>query len=187
MGWIQTYTGKRFDPLAPDPSSIDIEDIAHALSNICRFTGHVAEFFSVAQHSVIVSMVVPEEDAMHGLLHDASEAYICDIAKPIKSLPGWEPYRAIEHRLQRAIYDRFGLGEEPASIKQADYRMLVTEACELMSPMHPDWFAVIEQKARYDGMSLRGYCWSPTDAKATFLRCFHALSHKGSQVTGDGH
>ena len=74
--WIQTYLGIQFWPLDPRPEEVMLFDIAHSLSNMCRFTGHCREFYSVAQHSVIVSQNVPREDAAWGLLHDASEAYM---------------------------------------------------------------------------------------------------------------
>lgn len=138
--WIQTRSGKKFDPFEPDPAQIDIEDIAHALSNQCRFTGHTRRFYSVAEHSYWVSYVCDPADALAGLLHDASEAYLCDIASPVKSRPEFDGYRVAEHRLQSVIYERFGLAPEmPASVKVADARMLVTEAQELMWPLHEDW------------------------------------------------
>ncbi|MFG0247924.1 MAG: phosphohydrolase, partial [Phycisphaeraceae bacterium JB051] len=79
MSWIQTYTGKAFYPLREDPGIIDIRDIAHALSLQCRFNGHCSDFYSVAQHSVHVSEVVPQAFALWGLLHDAAEAYMSDL------------------------------------------------------------------------------------------------------------
>lgn len=94
--WIQTYTGKAFDLLDPQPEQVDILDIAHALSNICRFTGHCRAFYSVAQHSCLVARIVvdlwrrehgydcPEEVALVALLHDAPEAYIGDVSTPLK-------------------------------------------------------------------------------------------------------
>src|ERR1017187_10636100 len=78
-GSITTFSGIHFWPLLPNPADIRIEDIAHALSNQCRFAGHAREFYSVAEHSVRVSQLCPPEDALWGLLHDASEAYLTDV------------------------------------------------------------------------------------------------------------
>lgn len=139
-GWIQTFTGKKFYPADPKIEDICIEDIAHALSMMCRFTGHCREFYSVASHSVYVSRVCSKENQLYGLLHDASEAYITDVARPVKRLKELEGYRAIEKSLQKAICQKFGLPEiEPEEVKEADVKMLATEARDLMFPLHPDW------------------------------------------------
>lgn len=132
--WIETFTGKRFHILAPKPGEIDIIDIAHAESLLCRYTGQVKRFYSIADHSIRASMMVPRELALAALLHDASEAYISDISRPLKhALP---MYRDIEAIVQTAIYDRYGI--EPLSfgaqdlIKQADNILLISEARDLL-------------------------------------------------------
>jgi hypothetical protein len=138
--WIQTYSGITFYPMEPRPEEILLPDIAHALSMLCRFTGHVKQFYSVAQHSVLVSHYCDPADALWGLLHDASEAYMCDVASPVKRLPFMDTYRIYERQLMGAILERFGLPlDEPVSVKIADKRMLYTEARDLMRPVHPDW------------------------------------------------
>src|SRR5688500_14252940 len=108
MSYIRTYTGKEFYPLKPELDKIDIEDIAHALSNLCRFTGHTKQFYSVAQHSVLASEFVRVYDNPHlnlfVLLHDASEAYICDISRPLKVQECFKPYLQYEKILQNQIY-----------------------------------------------------------------------------------
>ena len=140
--WIQTFTGKKFYPFNPKPEDIDIRDIAHALSNICRFTGHVKQFYSVADHCRAVAKLVPPEMRLQALLHDASEAYLNDLARPIKKHPGMDFYVIAESVLQRAIYVRFGFGmreKEPPEIKAADARMCGAEALALMGPLtEPD-------------------------------------------------
>ena len=173
--WIQTRSGRKFFPITPDPEAIDIGDIAHALSNICRYTGHVSRFYSVAEHSVWVSMFVPAQDALAGLLHDASEAYLCDVARPVKHHPDMSGYRTAEKHLERVILERFGLpGELPKSVHEADNRMLTTEAQELMAPLHPDWK---KSGALLSPYSIPGNAlgWPPELAKKKFLARFYAL------------
>lgn len=130
--WFQTHTGIQFYPLDPQPEDICIDDIAHALSKICRFGGHTKEFYSVAQHSVIVSNIVPPHLALTGLMHDATEAYIGDVVRPLKySLPD---YIQIEQRLWEVIAERFNLPSVlPPEIKHADNRALVTERRDLLA------------------------------------------------------
>jgi len=136
--WIQTYTGRAFWPLAPRPEDIDLADIAHALALKCRFTGHVREHYSVAEHSVHVSRLVPPEDAFWGLLHDASEAYLPDVARPVK--PRMIGFRRIEDRVMRAIAKRFGLRwPMPASVHKADLVALRTERRDLMAEPPMPW------------------------------------------------
>lgn len=159
--WIQTFTKKRFEPMRPDPAMINIADIAHALSMICRYTGHVKEFYSVAEHSVRVSWAAEaiaeaiadmngdgkgtlkiREIARAGLLHDATEAYMNDVARPVKH--GWSFfwYRRKERQLQRMIFKKYGLDPKmPDEVHRADDLLLFTEAKapRLMAPVHPDW------------------------------------------------
>jgi hypothetical protein len=130
-GWIQTYTGKAFWPLDPRPEELDIEDIAHALSHQCRYAGHTSAFYSVAEHSVHISYAVSPENALWGLLHDASEAYLVDIPRPLK--PFMPDYKVWEARLMQCIAQRFGLtGEEPVEVKEMDTRILHNERKALM-------------------------------------------------------
>lgn len=170
-GFIQTEGARRFFPLDPQPDQILIEDIAHALSQTCRFTGHTRVPYSTAQHSVLVAELVPAEDALWALLHDGSEAYLADIAKPIKDLPQMQGYRDLEAKVQKAVFERFGLfGPCPASVKRADYVMLVTEARDLMSPLVPGWEIDLE-----DARPERIEAWEPRRAKLIFLARFAEL------------
>lgn len=135
--WIQTHTGRKFSLTNPQPEDIRIEDIAHALSLLCRFTGHTKEFYSVAQHSISVCQMANPENKLWGLLHDASEAYTGDLNRQIKSIPEiaaiWKPF---EDQIQRAIAAHFNLGwPEPAEISIIDRRMCMTEKRDLMSKL----------------------------------------------------
>ena len=130
--WIQLHSGKRMFPLAPTPEMISIEDIAHALSNICRFAGHCREFYSVAQHSVMVSVHVSRKNLMWGLLHDAAEAYLCDIPTPIKKSGMIDGYADLEQSILQCVADRFGLEwPVPEEIRKVDTILLNTEARDL--------------------------------------------------------
>ena len=138
MIWIQTYGGRIVDLLTPNPETIDIEDIAHALARICRYTGHTAGHYSVAQHSVLVSRHLPPELAFDGLMHDAAEAYVHDVSAPLKSamreVEGRETsYDIITHRVDAAISAKFGLTSPiPEAVRIADLRMLATEFDDLL-------------------------------------------------------
>jgi len=135
---ILTVSGNYFDFNNPENSVIDIVDIAHALSNICRFTGHVRNHFSVAQHSVMVSRLVPPKFALMGLLHDASEAYLGDVASPLKMM--LPDYKLIEARVEKAVLNRFGMPDKlDPCIKVADLIALATEKRDLMPESKTDW------------------------------------------------
>src|SRR6266516_6511979 len=112
-GEIITHTGKWFDVFNPKHEDVDLEDIAHSESMQCRFTGHTKQFYSVAQHSVLVSQNCPSEYALAGLMHDASEAYLSDIARPIKKHPDFGPfYLKVEDGLTAAIMKAFDLTKD---------------------------------------------------------------------------
>jgi len=130
--FLTTVSGRRLYYAYPKANVIDPGDIAWALSNLCRYIGHTRKFYSVAQHSVIVSNIVPPELALEGLLHDAAEAYTGDLATPIKQFvrPEFEP---IEHGIDRAISERFEIGfPRDPRIKVADTQTLATEIRDLL-------------------------------------------------------
>ena len=138
MGWIRTWLGHKIDPFRPDPDAIDIKDIAHSLSLQCRWTGHVDFFFSVAQHSLLVAEILPEELKLEGLLHDAAEVYMSDIPKPIK--PNMGNYEEAEDRLLEVIFKKFNLEWPiPDKIWKADKISLSTEKSQLFSYDGPEW------------------------------------------------
>lgn len=106
---ILLLSGEYFDLAEPEACAFQVSDIAHALGNICRFTGHTQRFYSVAEHSVICSHMVPPEDAMAALMHDAAEAFIGDVSSPLKSL--LPDYKAVEQRVCMGNGDEWGNGE----------------------------------------------------------------------------
>lgn len=168
-GWILTSTGRQFWPLDPRPEDICIEDIASALANLCRFTGHTREFYSVAQHSVIASELVAPEHALAALLHDASEAYICDITRPVKQMPEMRPYRDAEYALEMAICTRFGVNMHVPEVVEVDNVLLLTERRDLMPAGH--WL-INEAHC----LTCRITPWGPIVAKHAFLKRFEELT-----------
>lgn len=167
--WIQTYTGKAFRPRDPNPADIDILDIAHALSMQCRYGGHARFHYSVAQHSVLVSRSVPDKFALHGLLHDASEAYLVDIPRPIKV--HMVDYLVMEAHLEMTIFERFGLPLKiPKQVKDIDNRILVDEREQLMATPPMPWGDPMKPV----GVTIDQ--WSPEKARNEFMMRFSELS-----------
>jgi len=144
---IRTYTGKIFDLKILDPESICIEDIAHALAQTARFGGHLDKLYSVAQHSFYVSMNVARDQALAGLLHDASEAYLGDMPSPFKKM--LPDFKFHEDRVMRVIADKFGF-QYPfhKSIKDADKGLLNAEwnSFVMKNESLPYWSADVAEK-----------------------------------------
>lgn len=183
--WILTHSGTHFWPLDPRPEEILIDDIAHSLSNQCRFTGHVRSFYSVAEHSLHVSWLCDEDkvEAMWGLLHDASEAYLVDLPRPLKHHSEFgAPYRTVEAGLMRCIAERFSLPpDEPESVSKADKVMLGIEARDLMGagadPAWQKWIKLIGKCERSVADPL-----TPSHAKTLFLWRYHSLAQEISRT-----
>ena len=142
--WIQTYTGEKFNFSNPTSAMIHLIDIAEALSKIVRFTGHTKEPYTVAQHSYYVMKEVKRmgggiEEQLWALLHDATEAYIGDINRPLKFTIG-AVIKEIEHKVMDAILDRFDLHQNsiPAIVKEADEILLHVERRDLL-PAYVPW------------------------------------------------
>jgi hypothetical protein len=171
--WIQTRSGRSFYPLDPRQEDVNIEDIACGLANQCRFTGQTVEFYSIAQHSVHASELVPEHLALATLLHDASEAYLVDVPSPLKRLPQFDFYRLAEDALMRVIYAKFEIDahHEDPGIKEADQRMLVTEARDVMHSNDLAWLpeGVKPRVGRIQP-------WGPAEARSRFLARFRELA-----------
>lgn len=171
--WSETFTGRKFFPMDPRPDDVDIIDIAHALSMQCRYNGHVSRFYSVAEHCVLLSGVVPEEYALWALLHDSSEAYVGDMIRPLKiHMPA---YKEAEDRVMAAIAARFDLEPGmPDVVKQADSRILLDERRALLRPSLGDW----DVEGEPFGVEI--HAWSPFEARERFLARFAELAGRKS-------
>jgi uncharacterized protein len=136
--WLQTLYGGVFYPLDPRPEEVDIHTIAGALAKLCRYGGHCSRFYSVAEHSMLVAQFAPPHLKREALLHDAGEAYLVDVPRPIK--PHLAGYKGAEQRLERVIYERFGLDYPLAPvIKMLDDMILVDERDQNMAKPPKDW------------------------------------------------
>lgn len=169
--WIQTYTGKKFYALDPREDEIDIEDIATALANTCRFAGHCINYYSVAEHCLLMSYMFEDKAlALDALLHDATEAYLTDIPRPIKkSLP---QYVELEDALCEVIYSKYSIKYPIDSrVKEIDSRILVSEARENMKVPPLDWNLPFEP---IENVEFKYY--EPAVAKKLFLERFYELT-----------
>lgn len=172
---ISTYSGRTFNFMQTTPDMIDINDIAHALSQVCRFAGHSKTFYSVAQHSVLVSMLVEGGKGLQfsGLLHDASEAYIHDVSRPLKLF--LEDYRLIENRLMRTICMKYQLiWPLPEEVKVADNLALTNEGARFMHGGE-DVFGTLAAPISRVADHYLSRALPPEEAKAAFLERFEAL------------
>lgn len=177
MKWMQTYSGTPWYFERPRPGDVSIFDIAHALSQLCRYGGHTSRFYSVAEHSYHVSHIVSPQHALAGLMHDATEAYVCDVPRPLKGL--LSNYKDLEHRAWLAVAEKFKLDVElPKEVHDADNAILFCEREQLMSPMSdPELAAAWGMGAVRDPslqVAIQG--WGPTTAETVFLGRFKELT-----------
>jgi hypothetical protein len=167
---MQTFTGKIVDLRNFTADDVRLADIAHALALINRFTGHSKVPYSVAQHSVMVSHLTRPENALWGLMHDASEAYLGDVARPLKVLV--PEYRALEHHVQRVIASVFRLPWPiPEDVKHADNEALLAEKRDIITVDHAWNINAMPARARVNPAG-----WQ--FAKEEFSRRFRELSHE---------
>ena len=174
--FITTFTGKRVNVLALRPEDVCIEDIAHALSQLCRFTGHCRKFYSVAEHSIHASWHVPAMYALEALLHDAAEAYVNDLSRPLKHHPNLAGYLVAEQHVDRVVRGVFGLpliDTEPfmsPCIKDVDNKLVITEARELLA--ESQW------TEGHEALDIKLSVWRPARAERVFLSRFDHLYRK---------
>jgi hypothetical protein len=167
---ILLQSGEYFDFLDPEHSIISIEDVAHGLSMTCRFAGQCRRFYSVAEHSVLASWHVAPGFALDALMHDAAEAFIGDVSKPLKDL--LSDYRTVEHRIEAAVLGRFGIAHPmPPAVKEIDLVLLATEQRALMGN-RDDW----DYTRGRTPLDITLPCWAPEKAKAMFLQRYAELT-----------
>lgn len=171
--WIQTFTGKAFCFGNIREDVIDIKDIAHALALTNRFGGHTEMPYSVAQHSVMVALELPDEYKLQGLLHDAHEAYVGDNTRAFKRfVPG---IKDLEKQIDEVIYQKFNIGRTPesdAAVKHADDLLLYSEACQLL----PGGCGWASEWALPDDRIIPLAAWSWIGAELRFLKMFRELT-----------
>ncbi len=189
---IMLASGALFDLTDPDGSDFTLQDIAHGLGQVCRFAGQTNRFYSVAEHCRHVARLVPVEHARAALLHDASEAFIGDVTRPLKAL--LPDYREIEARVEGAIAERFlswderkagGLKAPP--IKGADLAMCLVEARELMPTAPGYWSGLPVDPTHWErAKTTRLNCDRPEYATAAWLRAWNRYGHWLEDLQGEG-
>ena len=177
--WFQTYTGKLVDVAHPDPAAVDILDIAQALSMTCRFGGHCRDFYSVAEHLLLVHLIGVTSDPRNNLallLHDAAEAYVGDLVTPLKRVLRADE---LEDEWLRAIEKKLDLGtllSEPSSlVKIADRRALSVEVVALFDHPDPTWWSHFEPPTVSDLSCYQVRCLPPAEARRELLCAFRHL------------
>ena len=189
---IMLASGTLFDLANPEGSDLSLYDIAFGLGRVCRFAGHTGRFYPVAEHCIHVARLVPVRQARAALLHDASEAIIGDVTRPLKAM--LPEYRAIERRIEEVIADRF-LGDDvegkmfawyrmgTPEIKRADRAMCAVEARELMPHAPGYWEGIgadpedVERASR-----IRLQCDKPEFATMQWLRAWHWHGHAEAEA-----
>lgn len=181
--WIITFSGLKFYHLKPHPKMVEIADIAHALSNIGRWTGHTRYHYSVAQHSVYASYIVAPEFAFDALMHDSPEAYLGDMNRPLKHFTAAGPaYRVIEERVEEVIFKKYGVRFPlPEEVKEADTKMLYAEKEQLMNVNDSTGSEAHKWGRDQTPADIRIEKWTPRRAEKMFLKRFVELYITGRQ------
>lgn len=174
MSWIATHSGGKFDFTDIENADVDVNDIAHALAHICRFNGHTDQFYSVAEHSChMAQYFINDEnyaDAIVALFHDAPEAYIGDVVRPLKKM--YPVFEELEERIWRRIASVYSLPAEiPHSVKVADKRILLAEAEQL----NADWDLDEWEDLGVKPLPGEVRCWDPVEAEAKFMQTYRFL------------
>lgn len=172
--WMLTATGGAFYPLDPRPEEVQIEDIAHALAMSCRYGGHCSRFYSVAEHSVLMASKAPTGLELATLLHDASEAYLQDVIRPVKV--HLTNYIDIENRLMAVIATKYGFAWPlHPEVKRLDEAMIGAEREQAVNfPKGKAW----SQWKPVDPLDVTVQFWTPKRARAEFLLAFRRYGGK---------
>lgn len=172
---IALLSGTMFNYNCPEESNVTIDDIAGALSNICRFSGHLPFFYSVAQHLVNTSYLVPPEHAYSALMHDTAEAFTNDLPTPLKwALP---VFKELEVKIESAMAKKFGFQfPYPDEVKLADTQMLLLEKTYVKGDKNEwEYYRDVEFEHLKDHVNLKG--WQPCRAKREFLDRYNELRY----------
>lgn len=168
---IRTISGQYVNVFEPNPDTLLIEDIAHALSNQCRFGGHLPRFYSVAQHSLLCYLIAKEDDKYDALMHDASEAYLLDFPKPIKLEIA--QYNEIEHHLMMVLSEKFKFNyPKSIEVEKVDHYLLKWE-----------WNSIM-----LDGLDSADLnfppidCMTPDEARKAFLLAYNVEVSKRNKL-----
>jgi 5'-deoxynucleotidase YfbR-like HD superfamily hydrolase len=183
--WISLLSGAKFNYNRPEESDVTIEDLASALSNICRFAGHLPRFYSVAQHLVNTSHIVAPEKAFTALMHDTAEAFTNDLPTPLKW--AFPIFKELEVKTEKAMGDKFGfVYPYPDEVKEADTVMLMLEKYYVKEDdtVWPNYEKYTKKvvKPYLDRVDLES--WQPRRARREFLERFEELSH-GQRTEAD--
>lgn len=179
---IETYTGKMFNLISPTIDMIDIQDIAHSGSQLCRFTGHTRHHYSIAQHELLGSYIVPLEYALEFLLHDAAESYVNDMSRPLKHMTAMgDLYRPIEETIQALIRKKYELPVvQSPIIHKFDNAMLLAEKQQLMG--RADWSKMGIEKWEINASEAARVViheMTPREVEQEFLERFNQLRRIG--------
>lgn len=170
---MHVNSGRYYYPLDPRPEEVFIEDIAHGLANQCRFNGQCQRFLSVAEHTWFASQIVPQSVALEALMHDAAEAYIGDLIRPLKLIPALRDiYLPIERANEVVIAERFRLVYPwPDAVKKADEAIVTAEMTQNISNPHKGVLHDASSEA-----DVKFQFWHPEQAKAMWLARFYELA-----------
>lgn len=177
-GWMELHSGTQFRFKAPTVDMIHFEDIAASIGKMCRYAGHVHTFYSVAEHCCLLMRYardnmpsVTQRELLTLLMHDATEAYMTDIPRPIKhTLP---QFKAFEHVIEAVIAERFNLiTPHPTFVKMLDTRILRDERAQAMNPSENDWGT-----DKLEPLGVKLCLWTPAEAIDNFTGDFQELIH----------